>query len=188
MVILTQTGTDILSKILMDQFGPIFSFSLNPSSPVNVPVFEISGIWNIEWSTPMLTSETNHLHYISKLASYKDKPFIVGHFEYFAGNNKAELLDLQTNSWSQMADYPFHESWVGPSDGHRDWRCDITITLANLAFKVFTLGPPRTANYNLEFSINGYSAISMKDSVIIFGGDTIGLSITVTLKIDLDWR
>ena len=137
--------------------------------------------WNIEWSSPMLTSETNHLHYISKLASYKDKPFIVGHFEYFAGNNKAELLDLQTNSWSQMADYPFHESWVGPSDGHRDWRCDIIITLANLAFKVFILGPPRTAHYNFEFSINGYSAISMKDSVIIFGGDTIGLSITVTL-------
>ena len=62
--------------------------------------------WNIEWSTPMLTSETNHLHYISKLASYKDRPFIVGHFEYFAGNNKAELLDLQTNSWKVKPKLP----------------------------------------------------------------------------------
>ena len=35
----------------------------------------------------------------------------------------------------------------------------------------------------LEFRINGYSAVSTNDGVIIFGGDTTGLSITVTIKL-----
>jgi len=87
-------------------------------------------------SVPEFLTETTHLHYISKLASYKNQPFIVGHFEPYAGNSKTEVFNVDTKTWSQMADYPFHDS------------------------------------------INGYSAVSIKDSVIIFGGDTIGLSTT----------
>ena len=64
----------------------------------------------IHVSTPKLFTETRYLHYISKLASYKGQPFIVGHFEFFAGNSRTELFDFDTQAWSQMADYPFHEA------------------------------------------------------------------------------
>ena len=67
-------------------------------------------VWKYILSTPGLLTETSHLHYISKLASYKGQPFVVGHFEFFAGNSKTELLDFDTQAWSQMADYPFHEA------------------------------------------------------------------------------
>lgn len=61
-------------------------------------------------SAPELLTETSHLHYISKLATYKGQPFIVGHFEFFAGNSKTELYDFERQNWSQMEDYPFHEA------------------------------------------------------------------------------
>ena len=44
--------------------------------------------------------------YVSILGSYRDSPFVTGHFSFTEGL-KTEILDYESGEWKQAVDYPF---------------------------------------------------------------------------------
>ena len=40
------------------------------------------------------------------LGSYRNSPFVTGHYDYTNGF-KTEILDYEAGEWTQKADYPF---------------------------------------------------------------------------------
>ena len=46
-------------------------------------------------------------HYFTTLANIDDAPLAVGGYD--SNTNKAEILDISSNTWTEVADYPYHD-------------------------------------------------------------------------------
>ena len=47
-------------------------------------------------------------HYWTTLAKINEAPLAVG--GYNSNTNKAEVLDIASNTWTEIAEYPYHDS------------------------------------------------------------------------------
>ena len=52
-------------------------------------------------------ADSQNPHYWTTLAMIDGNPFAVG--GYSPESKKAETLDISTNTWTEVADYPYHE-------------------------------------------------------------------------------
>ena len=46
-------------------------------------------------------------HYLTTLTKINEAPLAVG--GYSSNTNKAEILDIASNTWTEIAEYPYHE-------------------------------------------------------------------------------
>ena len=53
-------------------------------------------------------ADANNEHYQITLAKIDDAPMAVG--GYSSKMNKAEILDISSNTWTEIAEYPYHTS------------------------------------------------------------------------------
>ena len=51
-------------------------------------------------------ADSNYGHDYSTLAKIEGTPLAVGGYAF--NINKAEILDISTNTWTEVADYPYH--------------------------------------------------------------------------------
>ena len=52
-------------------------------------------------------ADSKNGHYYTSLAKIGEAPLAVGGFGSYT--NKAETLDLSTNTWTEVSDYPYHD-------------------------------------------------------------------------------
>ena len=52
-------------------------------------------------------ADSKNGHFRTTLANIEDALLAVGGFG--PNNNKAEILDISSNTWTEVADYPYHE-------------------------------------------------------------------------------
>ena len=52
-------------------------------------------------------ADSKNAHYWTTLAKIEEAPLAVG--GYSSNTNKAETLDISTNTWTEVADYPYHD-------------------------------------------------------------------------------
>ena len=52
-------------------------------------------------------ADSKNGHYQTTLANIDDAPLAVG--GYGPNIKKAEILDISSNTWTEVADYPYHE-------------------------------------------------------------------------------
>ena len=52
-------------------------------------------------------ADSNYEHYFTTLAKIDESPLAVG--GYNLNNNKTEILDISSNVWTEVAEYPFHD-------------------------------------------------------------------------------
>ena len=52
-------------------------------------------------------ADSKYGHYRTSLANFKDSPLAVG--GYSPNTNKAEIYDISTNSWTEVANYPYYD-------------------------------------------------------------------------------
>ena len=52
-------------------------------------------------------ADSKNRHYSTTLANIDSAPLAVGGFE--SNSKKAEILDLSSNTWTEVADYPYHD-------------------------------------------------------------------------------
>ena len=52
-------------------------------------------------------ASSKHEHYRTTLANIDGAPLIIGGSE--PKSKKAEILDISSNSWTEIDDYPYHE-------------------------------------------------------------------------------
>ena len=52
-------------------------------------------------------ADSKNAHYSTALAKIEGAPLAVGADD--AKTNKAETLDISTNTWTEVADYPYHD-------------------------------------------------------------------------------
>ena len=52
-------------------------------------------------------ANSKHEHYRTTLANIDGSPLIVGGSN--PNSKKAEILDISSNSWTEIDDYPYHE-------------------------------------------------------------------------------
>ena len=53
-------------------------------------------------------ADSKNEHYEISMANFEDSPLAVG--GYSPNTNKAETYDISTNIWTEVADYPYHDS------------------------------------------------------------------------------
>ena len=51
-------------------------------------------------------ADSKNGHYYTTLAKIDESPLAVG--GYNPNTNKAETFDISTNTWTEVADYPYH--------------------------------------------------------------------------------
>ena len=89
-------------------------------------------------------------HRLTTLAKIDEAPLAVG------GNgptiNKAEILDISSNVWTEVAEYPYHESLV------------FRITRIELSFRTF----------KTYFSIYYYATVTTSQGALFIGGEAAG--------------
>ena len=52
-------------------------------------------------------ADSKNGHYFTTLANIDDAPLAVG--GQSSNTKKAEILDISSNTWTEVADYPYHE-------------------------------------------------------------------------------
>ena len=53
-------------------------------------------------------ANSKNAHSDTTLATLDEAPLAVGGYEYPTHTNKAETFDIATNTWTEVADYPYH--------------------------------------------------------------------------------
>ena len=54
------------------------------------------------------TADSRYGHYLSTLAKIDEAPFAVGGTS--SVTSKAEILDVSSNIWTEVAEYPYHDA------------------------------------------------------------------------------
>ena len=52
-------------------------------------------------------ADSNNNHYMTTLATINEAPLAVG--GYSPNTNKTEILDISSNVWTEIAEYPYHD-------------------------------------------------------------------------------
>ena len=52
-------------------------------------------------------ADSKYGHFYTSLANFKDSPLAVGGFS--TNTNKAETYGIATNTWTEVASYPYHD-------------------------------------------------------------------------------
>ena len=52
-------------------------------------------------------ADSKNQHYYTTLAKIDGAPLAVGGWD--SNTNKAEILDISSNVWTEVADYPYHD-------------------------------------------------------------------------------
>ena len=52
-------------------------------------------------------ADSKHGHVYTTLAKIDEAPLAVGGFN--SNTNKAEILDIASNTWTEIAEYPYHD-------------------------------------------------------------------------------
>ena len=55
-------------------------------------------------------ADSKNGHHRTTLANIEGSPLVVG--GYSPSIKKAEIYDIGTNTWTEVADYPYHDSYV----------------------------------------------------------------------------
>ena len=60
-----------------------------------------------------LNKLTSYGHFKTTLVSYRGRPLAMGNWDPESDkNNRAELMDLESKVWSEVAHYSFQKGWV----------------------------------------------------------------------------
>ena len=55
----------------------------------------------------VIEGSSNFAHFQTRLSSYKGSPFALGNWDLHNGGNKVEIMNLNDNIWTEVAEYPF---------------------------------------------------------------------------------